>query len=134
MRSYQPEKIPKIWIFALWTVEKCKFSECLLDDKNTTYYIVPIKRTLLFSTVTVLKNMVRLIGTIDDQYFSIMNLITPKIIYTIDYYFHFFTASSSRFTSDTDHTSVSRQNLRHRPKKRSNRKVPARLNRSGSMS
>ena len=48
--------------------------------------------------------------------------------------FHFFTASSSRFTSDTDHTSVSRQNLRHRPKKRSNRKVPARLNRAGSMS
>jgi len=43
-------------------------------------------------------------------------------------------ASSSRFTSDTDHTSVSRQNLRHRPKKRSSRKVPARLNRAGSMS
>ena len=42
-------------------------------------------------------------------------------------------ASSSRFSSDTDHTSVSRQ-LRHRPKKRSNRKVPARLNRAGSMS
>ena len=51
----------------------------------------------------------------------------------IKLFFYLFTASSSYQTSDTDHTSVSRQ-LRHRPKKRSNRKVPARLNRAGSMS
>lgn len=44
-------------------------------------------------------------------------------------------ASSSRFSTDTDHTSVSRQlNMRHRQKKKSNRKIPAHLNRANSMS
>jgi len=44
--------------------------------------------------------------------------------------------ASSRFTTSTDHTSVSRQlmNMRHRPKKRSSRRVPAHLARHGSMS
>ena len=42
--------------------------------------------------------------------------------------------ASSRFSTDTDHTSVSRQMMRHRPKKRSSRKVPAHMNRAGSMS
>lgn len=42
-------------------------------------------------------------------------------------------ASSSRFTTSTEHTSVSR-NMMHRQKKRSRRKVPAHLNRAGSIS
>jgi segment polarity protein dishevelled len=43
--------------------------------------------------------------------------------------------ASSRFTTDTDNTSVSRNiMMRHRQKKRSRRKVPAHLNRAGSMS
>ena len=46
-------------------------------------------------------------------------------------------ASSSRFTTSTEHTSVSRNmiNMRHRQKKRSRRKVPnAQLARAGSIS
>merc|ERR1719323_956271 len=46
-------------------------------------------------------------------------------------------ASSSRFTTSTEHTSVSRNmiNMRHRQKKRSRRKVPnAHLARAGSIS
>ena len=35
--SYHPEKIEKIRIFPLCPVEKFKFSEFLLDDKNATY-------------------------------------------------------------------------------------------------
>ena len=43
--------------------------------------------------------------------------------------------ASSRFSDTTEHTSVSRQmQMRHRPKKRSSRKVPAHLNRAVSMS
>ena len=37
LHSYHPAKIPKNWIFPLCTVEKFKFSEFLLDDKNATY-------------------------------------------------------------------------------------------------
>ena len=45
-------------------------------------------------------------------------------------------ASSSRFTTSTEHTSVSRNmlNMRHRQKKRSRRKPPAHLARAGSIS
>ena len=39
-----------------------------------------------------------------------------------------------RFTTSTEHTSVSRNALRHRQKKRSRRKVPAHLTRAGSIS
>ena len=44
--------------------------------------------------------------------------------------------ASSRVSTDTDHTSVSRQNqmMRHRQKRKSQRKVPAHLNRAVSMS
>ena len=38
MHSYHPAKIPKIRISPLCTLEKFKFSEFLLDDKNATYF------------------------------------------------------------------------------------------------
>eukprot|EP00095_Tigriopus_kingsejongensis_P010305 maker-scaffold148_size310697-snap-gene-1.21 protein:Tk10305 transcript:maker-scaffold148_size310697-snap-gene-1.21-mRNA-1 annotation:"segment polarity protein dishevelled-like protein dvl-3" len=42
--------------------------------------------------------------------------------------------ASSRFTTSTDHTSVSQQMLRNRQKRRSKRRVPAHLARAGSIS
>ena len=42
--------------------------------------------------------------------------------------------ASSRVSTDTDHTSVSRQMMRHRQKRKSQRKVPAHLNRAASVS